>query len=129
MRKKVSLAAALIHTPEILVLDEPFDGLDPVASRDLLDNLRAMADGGVTILLSSHALGAVERLCERVAIIHRGRIVLESSMEELRRQAAAGGSDAGEVSLEDVFLRVISEDASGNLQKRLSWLPPPPGTE
>ena len=84
-QQRAQLAAALVHTPELLVLDEPFAGLDPVAVRTLAQVLRDEAARGVAVLFSSHQLDLVEEICEEVAIIDRGRIVAEGSLDALRR--------------------------------------------
>jgi ABC-2 type transport system ATP-binding protein len=110
MRKKLALAAALIHQPRLLFLDEPFEGIDAVASRQIKDLLRQLVSRGVTIFLTSHILEIVERLCSHVAVIHRGRLVAAGELGALR----------GEGGLEETFLRLVGgEDAP---RKTLSWL-------
>ena len=93
MQKKLALAAAVIHGPKILFLDEPFEGVDAIASNTLKAMLQSMIARGATIFLTSHVLEIVERLCSHVAIIHRGQLVAQGSLEELRAgvraQAAA----------------------------------------
>ena len=84
MQKKLALAAAVIHGPRILFLDEPFEGVDALAAGALKALLGRMTERGVTIFLTSHVLEIVERLCSHVAIIHKGRLVAQGSMEELR---------------------------------------------
>ena len=84
-QQRAQLAAALVHTPELLVLDEPFAGLDPVAVRTLAQVLRDEAARGVAVLFSSHQLDLVEEICEEVAIIDRGRIVAKGNLDALRR--------------------------------------------
>src|ERR1700689_1178436 len=115
MQKKLALAAAVIHGPRILFLDEPFEGVDAIASGTLKAMLQRMIARGATIFLTSHVLEIVERLCSHLAIIHRGRLVAQGSLEELRAgveaQAAAamaGASPAvsapGEkLTLEEIF--------------------------
>jgi ABC-2 type transport system ATP-binding protein len=115
MRKKVALAAALIHNPRVLFLDEPLNGIDPVSGRVVTDLLRRMTSKGVTVFFTSHVLDVVERLCDEVAIIDRGRIVAQGSLEAIRAQRAVG-SDA---SLEDVFLKLVDADVA---RKDLSWI-------
>ena len=84
MQKKLALAAAVIHGPRILFLDEPFEGVDALAAGALKALLGRMTERGVTIFLTSHVLEIVERLCSHVAIIHKGRLVAQGSLEELR---------------------------------------------
>ena len=96
-QQRVQLAAALVHRPEILVLDEPFSGLDPVAVDVLAGTLRAYADRGVPVVFSSHQLDLVERLCDAVAIVNRGRIVASGPVAEL---AARDGRRRYELELE-----------------------------
>ncbi len=84
-QQRVQLAAALVHEPDLLVLDEPFSGLDPVAVDVMSDVLRAQADSGVPVIFSSHQLDLVERLCDRVGIIRSGELVASGSIDELRR--------------------------------------------
>ena len=116
MRKKVALAAALIHRPQVLFLDEPFEGIDPVSSRVIRDILQDLTRHGTTIFFSSHIMEVVERLCTRVGIINQGVLVAEGTLEELRSRASGEGRDA---TLEDVFLNVIGvHDEAHNL----SWL-------
>ncbi len=111
MRKKIALAAALIHRPQVLFLDEPFEGIDPVSSRVIRDILNDLTRHGTTIFFSSHIMEVVERLCTRVGIINQGVLVAEGTLEELR-----AGRNA---TLEDVFMQVIGvQDESHNL----SWL-------
>ena len=110
MKKRVALAAALIHRPQLFLLDEPFEGVDPVGARLMKDILLNQVRQGVTIFLTSHVLEVVERLCDRVAIINEGKIVIEGSMAELR-----GAEDT----LEDTFVRVIGGE---KVTQNLDWL-------
>jgi ABC-type multidrug transport system ATPase subunit len=100
MKKKLALVCALLHEPELLILDEPTSGLDPLATRRLNLFLEQQCSQGVTILLSSHLLDQVERLCERVAIISHGRVAAVGALDELKSRLSPGGS------LEDVFFAV-----------------------
>ena len=99
MQQKTSLAAALMHDPRVLVLDEPTVGLDPKSARLIKDILRQMADRGTAIFLSTHILEIAERMCDRIGIINKGELIAVGTMEELR---ALGQS--GKASLEDIFL-------------------------
>jgi ABC-2 type transport system ATP-binding protein len=103
MKKKLGLACALIHEPSVLILDEPTNGLDPRASRDVQQRLRKSADEGTTIFLSTHILEMAERLCSRIGIIHHGDLVATGSPQELKQNVTAGGT------LEEVFLAVTAE--------------------
>jgi ABC-2 type transport system ATP-binding protein len=104
MKKKLALACALIHDPSVLILDEPTNGLDPRASRDVQERLRVSAAQGKTIFLSTHLLNMAEHLCSRVGIIHKGELVAVGPLRTLQEQVVPGGS------LEDVFLKVTPSD-------------------
>jgi ABC-2 type transport system ATP-binding protein len=121
MQKKLAMAAAVIHGPRVLFLDEPFEGVDAVASGTLKTMLQRMIARGVTIFLTSHVLEIVERLCTHVGIINEGRLVAQGSLDELRAGIVAGESGhAGEkMTLEDFFLRAIG---SRTAAQELSWL-------
>jgi ABC-2 type transport system ATP-binding protein len=110
MRKRVAMAASLIHQPELFLMDEPFEGVDAVGARLMKDILVDQVRRGATVFLTSHVLEVVERLCDRVAIIHAGRIVTSGSMDDLR-----GGGE----SLEDAFVRLVGAERP---VERLSWL-------
>jgi ABC-2 type transport system ATP-binding protein len=90
MRQRLGIAASLLRQPRLLLLDEPTTGLDPAGMRDMRDLVRRLAFEGITVLLSSHLLGEVEELCNRVAIIRRGRIIYEGSLGDLLAGAASG---------------------------------------
>ena len=108
MKKKLALACALIHRPEILFLDEPFEGVDAIASRTLKDLLSRLTSRGLTVFLTSHVLEIVERLCTDIAIISEGRLVAAGPLAELRRGISVEGDDKrGPLSLEDYFIRVV----------------------
>ena len=92
MRQRLGIAAALLREPKLLLLDEPTTGLDPAGMRDMRDLVRRLAGEGITVLLSSHLLAEVEELCNRVAIIRKGRIVYEGALNELLATAATGYS-------------------------------------
>jgi ABC-2 type transport system ATP-binding protein len=115
MKKKIALAAALIHNPRVVFLDEPLNGIDPISGRVVTDLLKGMARKGVTLFFTSHGLDVVERLCDEVAIIDRGRIVAQGSLDQIRAQRAVG-QDA---SLEDVFLKLVAADVR---REGLSWI-------
>jgi ABC-2 type transport system ATP-binding protein len=137
MQKKLALAAAVIHGPKVLFLDEPFEGVDAVAAGTLKSMLQRMIARGATVFLTSHVLEIVERLCTHVAIIHRGRLVAQGSLAELR---AAGthkgrtgfgteGAAAGAAprTLEEAFLEIVGTDREGSPaatapEQELSWL-------
>jgi ABC-2 type transport system ATP-binding protein len=110
MRKRVAMAAALIHRPELFLLDEPFEGVDAVGARLMKEILLEQVRHGATVFLTSHVLEVVERLCDRVAIIHQGKLVLTGTMAELR---------TGSETLEDVFVRVVGAERPA---ESLDWL-------
>jgi ABC-2 type transport system ATP-binding protein len=134
MQKKLALAAAVIHGPRILFLDEPFEGVDAIASGTLKAMLQRMISRGATIFLTSHVLEIIERLCSHVAIIHHGRLVAQGSLEELRAgveaqsPAAANDGEAPELAsrpgekltLEEIFLRIVG--GARLADRELSWL-------
>ena len=119
MRKKIALAAALIHRPQVLFLDEPFEGIDPISSRVIRNILRDLTGSGVTIFFSSHIMEVVERLCSRVGIINQGRLVAEGTLQELRERAGQNGGTGEGATLEDIFLQVVGAQQEGG---NLSWL-------
>jgi ABC-2 type transport system ATP-binding protein len=124
MKKKLALACALIHRPEILFLDEPFEGVDAIASRTLKDLLSRLTSRGLTVFLTSHVLEIVERLCTDIAIISEGRLVASGPLEELRRGISVGGGGeegAGALSLEDYFIKVVG-GGHGAGADALRWL-------
>lgn len=133
MQKKLAMAAAVIHGPKVLFLDEPFEGVDAIAAGTLKTMLQGMIARGATIFLTSHVLEIVERLCSHVAIIHQGKLVAQGSLEELRAGVEAqtpadsseGSSDGsrpsgGKMTLEQIFLRIVGGGRPA--EQELSWL-------
>ncbi|HZQ24077.1 MAG TPA: ABC transporter ATP-binding protein [Terriglobales bacterium] len=135
MQKKLALAAAVIHGPRVLFLDEPFEGVDAIAAGTLKAMLQRMIARGATIFLTSHVLEIVERLCSHVAIIDRGQLVAQGSLEELRagvRASATAISTDSErpedsvpvvtekLTLEQIFMRIVGGSRMG--EQELSWL-------
>jgi ABC-2 type transport system ATP-binding protein len=110
MRKRLAMAAALIHRPDLFLMDEPFEGVDAVGARLMKDLLIDQVRRGATIFLTSHVLEVVERLCDRVAIIHQGRLVMEGEMAGLRN---------GSETLEDAFVRLVGAERT---LETLDWL-------
>lgn len=106
MRQKILISSALIHQPELIVVDEPMVGLDPRSAKLLKDLFRTFSEHGGTVFLSTHTLEVAEALCDRIAIINEGEIIALGSMDELRNQAEAGGAH-----LEEIFLKVTGGDA------------------
>jgi ABC-2 type transport system ATP-binding protein len=133
MGKKLALAAAVIHGPRVLFLDEPFEGVDAIAANTLKTMLQSMIARGATIFLTSHVLEIVERLCSHIAIIHRGHIVADGSLDDLRAGVQARltpGADADpstRLTLEQIFLNIVggtTPDATGvpHPEQELPWL-------
>lgn len=112
MTKKIILASALLHTPPVVFLDEPFEGVDPVATRSLEAVLRRYVEAGGTVVFSSHVLDVVERLCDHVAMMDAGRIVAAGTTAEMR----------GDGSLVDAFVRLLGAEAVDD--EALAWLRP-----
>ena len=110
MRKKIALAAALLHSPRVLFLDEPFEAIDPVSARAIRGVLERLTHTGATVVFSSHVMELVESLCDRVAIVNAGRVVASGSLDEVRQGQP----------LEDVFVRLVGavEAPVGSLE----WL-------
>jgi ABC-2 type transport system ATP-binding protein len=116
MRQKLIIASALLHRPEVIVVDEPMVGLDPRSARLLKDLLRQFVGRGGTVLMSTHTLEIAEAMCDRIAIVHGGRIAAAGTMAELRAQTASG-----DASLEELFLKLtggLSERALSELFDR-----------
>jgi ABC-2 type transport system ATP-binding protein len=110
MRKKIGLATALLHAPRLLVLDEPFEAVDPVSAATIKTILRGFVAGGGSIVLSSHVMALVEQLCDHVAVIDKGTVAAAGTLDEVR----------GARSLEDTFVELVSDQDTG--AKELSWL-------
>jgi ABC-2 type transport system ATP-binding protein len=126
MQKKLALAAAVIHGPRVLFLDEPFEGVDAIASGTLKSMLQGMIARGATIFLTSHVLEIVERLCSHVAIIDRGHLIANGSLEELRAGIKARNPDntgTQTLTLEQIFLNIVgNEPGARQPEQELSWL-------
>lgn len=101
MQQKAALAAALMHDPKVLILDEPTVGLDPKSARLIKDILRQLADRGAAVMLSTHILEIAERMCDRIGIINKGQLIAVGTMDELRTL-----DKTGQASLEDIFLNL-----------------------
>jgi ABC-2 type transport system ATP-binding protein len=124
MQKKLALAAAVIHGPRVLFLDEPFEGVDAIAAGMLKTMLQGMIQRGATIFLTTHVLEIVERLCTHVAIIHQGRLVANGSIEDLRAGVASalpGTESSQKLTLEEIFLSIVGAGGQEQAQE-LSWL-------
>ena len=119
MKKKVSIAAALVHAPSLLILDEPLEAVDAVAARTIKDILSELASHGTTVFITSHALDTVERFCTDVCIIHQGKALVQSPMTDLPA-AVRGvlGRDAGST-LEEMFVALV---AQGSRRRQLSYV-------
>jgi ABC-2 type transport system ATP-binding protein len=108
MRQKLIISSALVHRPDVIVVDEPMVGLDPKSARLLKELLREFVNRGGTVLMSTHTLEIAEAMCDRIAIVHGGRIAAEGTMDALRLQTSSG-----DASLEDLFLKL-----TGGLSER-----------
>jgi ABC-2 type transport system ATP-binding protein len=125
MQKKLALAAAVIHGPKVLFLDEPFEGVDAIAAGMLKNMLQGMINRGATIFLTTHVLEIVERLCSHVAIISKGRLVANGSLEELRQGVAStlpGAEQEQRLTLEEIFLSIVGAGGQQEPTQELSWL-------
>jgi ABC-2 type transport system ATP-binding protein len=122
MKKKLSLACSLIHRPEILFLDEPFEGVDAIASRILKDLLSRLTVRGLTVFLTSHVLEIVERLCTDIAIISQGKLLASGSLNELRKGIRLEDDGHGPVSLEEYFIHVVGGTRIAGEEEVLQWL-------
>jgi len=116
MKKKIGLACALIHSPEVLFLDEPFNGVDAVTTRNIRTALEALTTRGLTIFFSSHVMDVVERLCDEIAIIHQGKLHARGTIAELRERF---GCDV-DTSLEDIFVEIVGGELRSS--DDLDWL-------
>ncbi len=117
MRKKTALACALIHAPEILFLDEPFEGIDPISTRAIKEVLREMvAQRGTTVFFSTHVMELAEQFCDRVGIINKGQLVGLGSLDALRQRAGL----PDDAPLEDVFIRTVGAEVKS--EELLAWL-------
>jgi ABC-2 type transport system ATP-binding protein len=110
MRKKIGLATAMLHAPRLLVLDEPFEAVDPISAATIRTILQRFVAGGGSVVFSSHVMALVEQLCDRVAVMARGRVVASGPLEEVR----------GEQSLEERFVDLVGARTGGN--EGLAWL-------
>lgn len=119
MKQKISLAGSIIHEPKLLILDEPFDGLDPASSDDIEQVLAQMSKKEITILITSHALEIMENLCTHCAIINRGSVVFQCQMDNLNSSIRNVLGHQKNGSLRDIFLEITSPDRP---HKSLSWL-------
>jgi len=114
MRQKLLISSALLHQPELIVVDEPMVGLDPRSARILKDLFRAYTKNGGTIFLSTHTLEVAEALCDRIAIIQHGEVIASGTMDELRADAADGSAH-----LEEIFLKLTGGDDMAEIVRGL----------
>jgi ABC-2 type transport system ATP-binding protein len=107
MRQKVALAGALVHDPQLIVLDEPLTGLDAGSARQVKEVLRARVRAGGAVVMTTHILEVAERMADRIGVIAAGRLIAQGTLEELRERAGSGRA-----SLEDAFLALVAEEAA-----------------
>ena len=111
MRQKVALAGALVHEPRLIVLDEPFTGLDAGSARQVKTVLREHVQAGRTVIMTTHILEVAERMADRIGVIAGGRLIAQGTLDDLRRQAGTPAGD-GSQSLEDTFLALVADEAA-----------------
>jgi ABC-2 type transport system ATP-binding protein len=114
MRKRVAMAAALIHRPRLFLMDEPFEGVDAVGARLMKDILVEQVRHGATVFLTSHVLDVVERLCDEIAIVNKGKVVAQGTIDELSRQ-----TEGGSTTLEEIFVHIVGGERHA---ESLDWL-------
>ena len=119
IKKKIALAAALIHRPQILILDEALEGIDPLSASTIKNNLRFMITKGISIVLTSHVLETVENICDEVAIIDNGKLIFKQQISIIRDKNVENFENQ---TLEDIFLQIINSEKKNSPTKRLSWL-------
>jgi ABC-2 type transport system ATP-binding protein len=119
MRKKISLAAAIIHRPKLVILDEPLEGIDALSANAIKETLRLMANKGETVFITSHVLDTIERICDEIAIIDRGKLLFQCPTEEIQTKVKSELSQETFSSLEELFIELVA----GKIRKKnLSWL-------
>ena len=109
MGKKISLAAAIVHRPRLIVLDEPLEGIDALSAAAIKETLSRITASGSTVLITSHVLDTIEKLCTEIALIHRGKVLLQSTTATIHEQAEALVGDRQFSSLEELFLDLVSD--------------------
>ncbi|MCE2507596.1 MAG: ABC transporter ATP-binding protein [Nitrosopumilaceae archaeon] len=121
MKKKISLAAALIHTPQILILDETLEGIDPISSSIIKDNLRFMVAKGISVLLTSHVLETVENICDEIVIIDQGKSIFQEKISIIRNKKVQNFEGKN---FDDIFIEIVqkSKNNNDNSSSKLSWL-------
>ncbi|MBN1396529.1 MAG: ABC transporter ATP-binding protein [Bacteroidetes bacterium] len=122
MKKKVSLAAAIIHKPKLLILDEPLEGIDPISAKRIKDVLKQMVQNGTTVLITSHVLDTIEKLCDEIAIINKGKLVFQSKTEDIRSKIKNEITQETYQSLEEIFIDVVANKSEDKQKGKLSWL-------
>jgi len=105
MRQKLALAGALVHEPRLIILDEPFTGLDAGSSRVVKDVLRERVRAGCSVIMTTHILEVAERMADRIGVMSKGRLIADGRLDELRVRAGSG-----DASLEDTFLALVAQD-------------------
>ena len=115
MKQKIAIAGALIHSPKIIIFDEPTIGLDPKSARTIKDILKYRAESGDCIFMSTHILEIAERMCDRIGIINNGNLIAVGNMDELRHL-----SKSGKYNLEEIFLELTNAEENSELIKSLS---------
>jgi ABC-2 type transport system ATP-binding protein len=118
MKKKVSLAAAVIHKPKLIILDEPLEGIDALAASAIKESLKLMSASGTTILITSHVLDTIEKFCSDIAIIDKGKMLLQCKTDEIRIKAKGELMNSTYASLEELFVDLVSDKVK---KKHLSW--------
>lgn len=106
MRQKLSICCALLHKPDVFLVDEPLVGLDPKAIRELKDDFKRLREEGKSLLISTHMLDTAEGLCDRIVVLKKGKLIAEGTIEDLRHKVNAGEN----TSLEDLFLEVTADE-------------------
>jgi len=119
MKKKLTFASAIIHNPELLFLDEPFENVDPISRKKMKNIIEKFKNNGATVVIASHSLVEVEDFCDEVAIIDKGKIIFQSEIKEIRKKVKNELTNETYASLEEIFLELTTEKKE---EKTLSWL-------
>jgi len=122
MKKKLSFACAIMHLPKVLIMDEPFENVDPFSRKNMKDIVIKMKDKGATVLITSHALNELESLCDEIAIINKGELVYQSTPENIKNKIRDNVTNEKYNSLEEIFLDLTVVEKSQTDLKRLYWI-------